>query len=149
MTRVPCYIGAPYAASTPREIEENVRRALQLGRWAVAAGFAPIVPHALGAAELYGCAKEQDDGTSRRVALECGVAGARMVAAISGVFLAIRRDDGSLSSGTQAEFDAYLVPARTTVLFNLGTWEHWEHHHEVILSRLAEEAGTPRRPSKP
>ena len=139
--RISCYVAGPYGASTATEIEVNVSRALQLGRWAVAAGFAPIVPHLLGAAELYGCAKEQDDGTSRRVALECGISGARTVALAGGVFLGIVREDGSLSSGTQAEFDAYLVPTRTTVRAVLHTWETWKHRHEELLHQLSEEAG--------
>ena len=99
------YIAGPYAAASDLLIEENVARAARLGRFAVAQGFAPIVPHLLGRGGIYGNAFEHDDGTSRRNALECSVA----LAAGCDRFWLILRDDGTASDGCIREEQAWLA----------------------------------------
>jgi len=110
------YIAGPYAAETPELIAQNIERAERLGRFAVAQGLAPIVPHTLGASGLYGSPTEQDDGTSRRLALECSEA----LAAGCDRFWVILRDDRTMSAGCQREFKAWrggLMVERT--------WAEW------------------------
>jgi len=127
------YIAGPYAAATPELIEQNIQRAQRLGRFAVAQGFAPIVPHTLGASGLYGSPTEQDDGTSRRVALECSEA---LAAGCSRLWL-ILRDDREPSDGCLLELDAWslyhpftncrsLASSRGLAYAGLrGTWPEW------------------------
>jgi len=114
------YIAGPYAAATPELIEQNVQRAQRLGRFAVAQGLAPIVPHTLGASGLYGSPTEQDDGTSRRVALECSEA----LASRCDCFMVILRDDRTLSSGCAREEAAWNAQPRPG-FYEARTWAEW------------------------
>lgn len=104
---IPCYIAGPYRAETPELIQANIDRAGELGRYAVECGRVPIVPH------LYGVAVYGDDET----ALAQGIALVRMVRHIGGELWAIKRDNGSLSSGVQGEFEAF---AQTS---GIGDWD--------------------------
>lgn len=110
------YIAGPYAG----DVDENVRRAVELGRFAVRIGLDPIVPHVLGAAGIYGAPHEDDDGTCRKAALECGVATAAFIGAGGGVLWIILRDDYSMSDGTQNEEWAYKGKYHVR-----ATWDAW------------------------
>lgn len=133
---IPCYIAGPYAAPTVEERERNVARAVLLGRLACESGLAPIVTHAMGAADVFGAADEGDG--SRERALQCGEAIARAVAEAGGSIWIIAqtvqalsatsaRPEGvryQLSAGSSRELDAYLAAVfrpRTRV----QTWDAW------------------------
>jgi hypothetical protein len=106
----PAYIAAPYGALTRDEIEINILRALALGRIAADLGFAPVVPHATGAALFGSEAGENGAAPTDRArirALEAGRAQARAVALAGGVLFVLLKPDGSMSEGTAIEFDAF------------------------------------------
>jgi hypothetical protein len=97
-------------------------------------GFSPIVPHALGAAGIYGAPNEDDDGTCRAAALACGEATAAAVARAGGGLWVILKDDLRMSEGTQLERIAYREEAgsRRVVLASWASWQaciddeaHW------------------------
>lgn len=121
------YIAGPYSDPNDHVVEENIRRAVQLAQFAIERGYCPIVPHLPGREGIYGHAFEKDDGTSRRVALECGEAMAAAVAVARGEFWCILRDDKTWSKGCEREHTAYLIGARVSggsALVSL-TWAAW------------------------
>jgi len=131
---IPAYIAGPYAGPTPDAIAENVRRAVNLARWAVRQGYAPECVHAAIAAGCYGDDASPED---RERGLRICEARVTMTAKASGVLFAIFRDepgpDGNpLSSGTYREYLAFqsaYVPRhvldswRTAV--KVHTWAEW------------------------
>lgn len=115
------YVAAPFAAPTAAEVARNIARARAVGRLAVHRGLAPIVPHVLGAAGLFGA--PTDDGSSsptRTAALECSLALVRRADDL----WAICRDDGSLSEGTRAERLAWHSDCRDGV-YTCARWDLW------------------------
>lgn len=126
MSRV-VYIAGPYAAETPEGIAENIRRAVALGRYAASCGLAPVVPHVIGAAGVYGDPGE-GTGDSRQVALRCALETVRCIAAQGGDLWVIAHDDGTLSSGTALEVDAYIERRSRdgdTGSRYVATWAQW------------------------
>lgn len=120
------FVAGPYAAPTVDEIARNVRRAAALGRLAVERGLAPIVPHLLGHAGVYG--SPLDDGAAglvRARALGCSLDLIRRVQPDE--LWVIRCDDGSESPGVRFELEAWLeategrVPRRREA----APWSSW------------------------
>lgn len=133
-TRQLVYIVGPYAAEAPEGIEQNVSRALALAKHAAERGLCPIIPHLTGRAGVYGHEFESDDGTSRRVALECGAAMATWVGRVGGTLWVILRNDGTMSPGTQVEYDAYRAVGGTAIVS--ANWLSWR-------SRTGDAVGVP------
>ena len=120
------YVAGPYAAPTVLEIAANVARAIEVCRVHAEADFTVISPHAHGWGGVYGTII--DDGSaapSRARALANGLALAVLVAVNGGKLVAISRDDGTLSPGTQAEVDAYTAAGGTDL--QIGTFDALRH----------------------
>lgn len=128
------YVAGPYAAPTPEGIEQNVRRAVAVGAYATRLGYAPIVPHAAGFAGVYGDPHEGDGptGETRRRSIEIGCAHARFVSAQGGELWIIQRDDGTMSSGVQAEFDAWCETAHLHKRVASAPWAAWQARLEAV-----------------
>jgi len=97
----PVYIAAPFAG----DVDVNVQRACQLSMLAVKIGLAPIVVHPGIAAGAYG-----DDGSpsERERGLRAVCALVDLVAEHRyGELWVLLRDDGSMSPGTQREFERF------------------------------------------
>jgi hypothetical protein len=117
------YIAGPYAAPTPKERTENVRRIGELSRFALTLGYVPVSVHAAVEAGHYG---DDSDPAARARGIDAACGIATMVAKAGGHFFAIRRDDGSYSTGTQMERDVFLANATLGVWFRRATWAEWE-----------------------
>ena len=128
---IPAYIAGPFAGPTPEAISENVRRAVNLARWATENGYAPECVHTSIAAGCYG-----DDASPADRERICE-ARVTMTAKASGVLFAIFRDepgpDGNpLSSGTYREYLAFqsaYVPRHALDSWRnavkVHTWAEW------------------------
>ena len=113
MIRLLCVIAGPYAADTPALVQANTDRAARLGRLAVRHGYAPIIPHVHGHAGIYGSAADNGSATDpvRQAALECGIRHVQLVAEMGGELWVLLKPDGTMSSGTRAERDAFVLIA--------------------------------------
>jgi len=119
------YIAGPYGAATPTEIDANVARACALGRYAALKGYTVIVPHAIGRLGCLGSPHEDgpDGVVTRQRSLRNGVKLARFVALSGGELWTLLRDDGSMSSGTKLEHDAWKGASDADV--RAARWEDW------------------------
>ena len=117
MTLPICYLAGPYAAPTAEERAENVRRIGRICRWLTQdQGFAVVTVHAALHAGHYG---DDDNPKHRAQGIAADLELVRMVRAAGGRFFALSRDDGSLSTGTQQEAEAF--GPRVVKL----TWAEW------------------------
>lgn len=128
-------IGTRYTPADARAHVEarNIRRAVHLGRLAVLAGYAPLVPH-VASEPLHG---KDSDPDRRAEALECGEGLAYATSIAAGAFWGILRDDGTASEGVSLEMAAYYRgPASDVALF---TWEHWIERAELLAATNGDE----------
>ncbi len=131
-SRIPVYIAGPYAAATPEERAENVRRIGAVSRWAVENGYAPVSVHAAIEAGHLG---EDDDPVARERGIEVSLALVDMVAHSHGELFVIERDDKTLSTGSEREVRRFGRPPTIR-----GTWANWERtwaNDEELLSPAA------------
>lgn len=121
--RSPVYVAGPYAGDTEAEILVNVHRACCLARLAVASQLAPIVVHPAIEAQAYG----RDEIPQERAAgLDCALALVELTARHSGGKLWIlTRGDGSLSTGTARELEAWKGVRRGHREVRRGSWAQW------------------------
>lgn len=118
--RQPVYIAGPLAAGTLAERQEHYRRIVALTRYAIRQGFAPVCPHLTIGVPL-GWPEVGESPEARVVGLEASMALLDAVVSSDGVVWALRRDDGSLSAGTEAEVE-WASGAASLVS---GTWAEW------------------------
>lgn len=116
------YIAGPYAAPTPEERTENVRRVGVLSRHAVALGLVPVSVHAAVDAGHFG---RDDVPEDRAAGLWASTQLAAGVARLGGLLWVIRRDDGSLSEGTHREVQAFMAVAPDGMYLPGATWSEW------------------------
>lgn len=135
----PVYVAGPYAAPTPDLILQNVVRASIVGWLAVDRGLAPVVPHLLGWGGLYGDPNEGDSRT-RELALRCSRTLAYSVGVRCGEIWVIERDDGTLSSGTEAELEEFGEGFRDAGGVGISgcirreTWDVWAYQVARVTS---------------
>ncbi len=113
---IPAYIAGPFAGDVAR----NTARACALSRWAVANGYAPVCVHPGVVAGAYG---DDNDPAERERGLAVCVALVGLVARRFGVMLVILRDDGTPSSGTAREVEA---------------WRNWRFDNDLTMRTWAE-----------
>lgn len=121
---IPAYIAGPFAGPTPEAIAENVRRAVNLARWAADSGYAPECVHTSIAAGCYGDDNNPED---RERGLRICEARVTMTARAGGALFAIYLDepgpDGNpLSSGTYREYLAFQAAYQPRN--SLDTWRN-------------------------
>jgi hypothetical protein len=97
-------ISAPFAACNDLTIADNVQRALRLYVHALEQGHAPISLHA---APFYGALDDTVPDLRER-GLRCCERICQGVARDGGELWALKRPDGTLSSGCQREISAFL-----------------------------------------
>jgi hypothetical protein len=97
---VPVYCAAPYAG----DVMTNVAVSGAFGAYAVARGFAPVVPHMMIFAGIYG---NDDIPEERERGMKCTLAIVVAVAHDAGELWVLRREDGTISPGCLAEIEAY------------------------------------------
>ena len=110
MSRV--YIAGPFTDPRPEVIAWHVARACLLGRLASAVGLVPVVVHEDIAAGVYGDDADPVQRASGRARTM------EVVWSCAGVW-ALRRDDGTMSEGTDAEYRG--TDGRRLA----GTWAEW------------------------
>lgn len=121
------YIAGPYAAPTPEERVENVRRIGVLSRLALGLGLAPVAVHVAVEAGHFG---QDSNPMDRKRGLDAACSIAVAVAQSGGDLWVLARDDGSLSSGCMAEHDAFQRTANAGPVVS-RTWAEWR---EIIAS---------------
>ena len=100
--RPPVYIAGPFASDPQR----NTDKAVKLGRIAKECGLAPLIPHTTILSGAYGddgVLQERESGMLVTLSLLAMVADKS-----SGQLWIIENKDGTLSSGTQLEYDLWL-----------------------------------------
>ena len=116
------YIAGPYHADTLEERAENVRRVGVLSRHAVALGLVPVSVHAAVEAGHFG---RDDVPEDRAAGLWASTQLAAGIARLGGLLWVIRRDDGSLSEGTQREVQAFMAVAPDGMYCPGAPWGEW------------------------
>ena len=120
--RQPVYIAGPLAADTLAERREHYRRIVALTRYAIRQGFAPVCPH-LTIGVPMGWPEVGESPEARAAGLETSMALLGAVVGAGGVVWALRRDDGSLSAGTEAE--VAWADRRSVYIVSSGPWAEW------------------------
>lgn len=142
------YVAGPYAAYTLEDgthvsEAENLRRAAALARWLFSVARLPILPHHQGRA-IFG---EDSDPRARRQALQWCERSVRQLADLSREsghcgLVAIRREDGTLSTGTAVEVGTWLLVQRTPKRLHRHTWAEWcalsRQHGEPMVERVGD-----------
>lgn len=104
------YVAGPYRADTEEERLAHVARAARLGRLVMDAGGVPIVVHPSIAAGVYG---DPGDATGPRATAERTRGMARTlsialhVSTMGGACVALTREDGTFSEGTEREVGVF------------------------------------------
>ncbi len=114
------YIAAPYAEAPALWVP----RVSTLSRWLVGKGYAPVSIHAAIQAGAYG---DDNDPEARAAGLDAACSIVRAVGRSGGAFVAIKREDRTLSPGCKAELAAYHDehPMWWAVEARWQTWETW------------------------
>lgn len=103
MTPRPVYVAAPFGDADPARVRWNVARAEALARLLFLEGLAPVSVHGPIASGIYGDDRDPEErarGTAATLAaLEAFTKG-------GGFLVALARDDGELSRGTEADVEA-------------------------------------------
>lgn len=133
MTRIPCYISAPYGDDDPNVIEHNIQRAEFIGRLAVLEGRAPIVVHS----SIDGV-QGGDDPSARRRGMACDLAILGVLAlSPSAELWELLADDAGRTDGMKEEHACWVakVGAGVKVRTRGGTWEDWRQlaqRHDMV-----------------
>ena len=115
------YIAGPYAAPTPEERAENVRRIGVLSRLALGLGLTPVTVHAAIDAGHFG---QDSNPVDRKRGLDAACTLAQWVAKSGGDLWVLTRDDGFFSSGCVQEVDAFQRTANAGPIVS-RTWAEW------------------------
>jgi hypothetical protein len=129
------YIIGPYAAYDEHSERVNVTRAVALGSLALATGHVPIVPHVtIGCSSLllgqHSGSGVDADALAREASYGKNGSGglAAMLrdscASMDVTLWIILKDDGTMSSGTKAEYDEFTSDPIGVGFISL-TWEDW------------------------
>ena len=133
MTRPALYIAAPYGDPSPTIRAWHTDRAALLCRLATLSGYSAVCVHPTIAAGGYG---DDSDPAQRAAGMEATLDLCRLVLRSYGAWCwALCRDDGTLSTGAKAEYDAALeaiVPRRAM------TWDEWRTFASAFPALLPE-----------
>ncbi len=123
MTRVPCYISAPYGDPDPNVIEYNIQRAEFIGRLAVLEGRAPLVVPST----LHGVDGGDDDPAARRRGMACDLVILGVLALSPSSELWTLTNGAGFTSGMEEELACWVGKVGDGVRRRVrgGTWEDW------------------------
>ena len=143
MNRSLVFVAGPYSDPDPDEVHNNTLRAVLVGCLASDLGFVPFIPHLQGNAGVYGFAEgyPEPDAVRARAMLVSSTF-AKLIGSELGQFWGIARPDGSLSTGTQQDLDAYRSGGGQIVL--IRPWPAWETEIAIATRPAPSDQDLPR-----